>query len=529
MKIKRCLSFVLVCLLFIASSTSVLASEPMLQKKTIKPKAKPVIVKGDIVIFEHALMEITAKGDVEILYDNYHISSQEAHFSQKNRNMRFPSTLNLKTKEMVATANSFNYDLSTYKGEALEFEGKVDRLLIKGDKFVFTKDKITIDNAFFTTCQKDHWSHYEVKAKRIYLYPQLGFFIAMRNKITVEALPFPILIPTYLYGAPRYGVLSQSTLFPVFGSNKVEGKYIKERLGYFMSDKSSGTVELGVTEKLGVVGGVTHAYVFKKHHKVQGRAHIAGTDGFVGHAMVQRRLMVKNEKRSTGLINDFFKKFSYSDSDSSTATLWYKHREIINDHRVSFKPVAELDFRSIPLSFYKLELDEKLSYGRVREERGIEDFDDPNRERVTAYKTSTMTSLSRRYALNSRTTLKTSGHFYGFWYSTNDSWQRTFAKASIKWKWPILNPELSYTKRISNIGNSPFRYDRSYAIESDELGLIMSRDFEHVVLASDLNYNLEDHKVRSWEIKAGLKFHCWQLNLIWRTHQNGIGFGIDIY
>ena len=108
-------------------------------------------------------------------------------------------------------------------------------------------------------------------------------------------------------------------------------------------------------------------------------------------------------------------------------------------------------------------------------------------------------------------------------------WRRTFAKTSLKFKWPLLNPKLSYTKRIFNRGTSPFRHDKAYAIETDEIGLEISRDFRYIVLASEINYDIENYDVRTWDIKAGIKLHCWQLNILLKPHQNGVGFGIDIY
>ncbi len=520
---KGCLSFlVLLCI-----SISIFADPKDVPIEA--PKPNPLTIKGDLIIFEKGSMEVTAKGGVKLFYRGYEVNSEEVRFSEKEKFVSFPSRLTLVSDEMIATADSFNYNLGTFDGKALGFRGEIDRLLISGEKFVFSKDKIVIYDALFTTCQKNHWSHYDVKAKKIYLYPQLGFFISISNKITISALPFPIPIPTYLYGAPRYGILGQSTLFPIFGSNKIEGQYIKERIGYFLSDSSSGTVEVGLTKKLGLEGGVEHAILLSKRNKVQARTYIAGTDGFVGHLMFQRRLFYKsNQDKADGLINEFFKKYQSSEKESSTASLWLKHREIVNDYRVSYLPVGILNFKEIPLHFYNLSLDTTFSYGKYSEERGLTGYEDTNKEIFSAYKHSLYSSLSRTYNLSPSIYLKTSGHFYGYWYDTQDAWTRTFAKASLNWKC-ALNPKFSYTKRIFNRGSSPFRHDSDYAIETDEIGLEVSKDFKHLVLASDLNYDIENFEVRSWDIKAGLKFHCWQFNVILKPHQNGIGFGVDIY
>lgn len=488
--------------------------------------SKPIEIQGDTILIDEPSKHILSTGNVRVLFDSYRITSNRIEYNWGEKRISIPSPAHVQSQKNRIKTSSFDYDLETNQGHASKLRASVSRLHIYGDTLAINQEKVVLQDASFTTCQSHVHPHYMVESKKIHFYPNWGFFVSFGNRISLKNLPFSIPIPTYIYGSKKYGLLGNSSLIPEFGSNKTEGSYLKEHIGYFLSKRASGTITVGTTEKLGVVLGVHQSYLLNDSRALQGRTYLAGTDGFEGHVSYRQRLFYRSKKKQGG-IDSLFSDFAAPSPDTlSEWTMTFKHRELINDYRVSYRPQFNLSMLRRPLGWWDLEYDSTLTVGHVFEERRIDGsrIDVVNAVRETAY-----FRVAKPVLLSKTLSEVTHLHYYAHWFDTQQAWHRLFAEFSFKWRATFFSPRLSYTKRLLNKGATPFQHERQYAQEGDEVGVSLFESFKHFSLSLRSAYDIDRQTFRKIQLEFGLKRHCRQLSFIWNVKRNQVGIGGAIF
>jgi len=495
-----------------------------------------VSLKGDVINMDNQQKVVVVSDNVVIEYNDYSIDTQRFEYWQNTKQLHFPKPFHLTNNELTFDAAEFYYSVSELKGQAHDFSSQVERLKISGEYIEFGPEKIIIKNAQFTTCDNSGYAtHYNVKAKTIYLYPQWGFFVAFNSKVYANFIPGYIPVPTYIYGSKQYSLVGSTTLIPDVGSNRIEGLYIKEKIGYFLNKNSTGTFGVGTSAKLGGFLGINHAVAIKDRHQVNARIGYTQGDYTEGHLLYKYKLVEQKKEKKKSMVESVMSNFSESDSDTlSDIKVLVQHREVENDIRVSYLPIVQFDTNKIPLKKNKY-LTSSAIFGQVREERDP-DLAPQNREVFTAWRSKFYGTLTTPFELSEKTNLSTDLSFYGNWYNTGDTWQRLFARFNFSWPTFNFQPEISYVKRLMPVvGDTPFEFEKNDALETDELGLVLKKTYLKTFLRLEANYNLEStsqtfsDNLRTLDIVSGYTLHCWRLSLRWKTQQQSVSFSIDLY
>ncbi|MFT5171832.1 MAG: lipopolysaccharide export system protein LptA [Candidatus Marinamargulisbacteria bacterium] len=485
-----------------------------------------VSIEGEQILMDNEEGFILATQNVIVRYKNYTITSNEVEYRLDNRQLIFPEEFHLQKFGQEVETDSLEYTFSSLEGHAEHLHAKADRLQIDGEHVTFSPQNITIKNASFTTCPAPN-RHYTVKAETIYLYPQWGFFVALHNRVEAAFLPFPIYIPTFIYGSRSYALVGSSTVIPDVGKNNREGWYIKQKFGYFQDRRSTGTINAGFTEKLGPLIGFNHGLILTDAHQLNFRAHYVGSEGIEGGATYIIDIGHNNIAESrNSLLEDLLLNFSAARQlPASRLSIHWQHRELINDSRVNFSPLVGLEVQPIKVLKTKLQISSRLSAGKIGEEvvlNGTDTFKQlwkGNFDGTIKYPV----SLSKTLVFEPQLT------YLGNWYSDVTTWQRLFSQFSLNWDLEFLQPRLFFTKRLGRNGGSPFEFENKYAVVSDEIGGELTTEIGGTEVRIRADYDLEVEKLRSLEFKGTFVFHCWKISLIINTQQNYIGFGVDLY
>lgn len=483
-----------------------------------------IILEADEIVFEESTQGVSANGSVMLDFGKYITSSNAFVYQRDPALFSFPSDFHIIRGDQNIYGTSFHYNMETYQGEATDMYAKINRLNVRGKKMVFDRDKVTIYNATFTTC--DHstgMTHYKVSAKKMFVYPLWGFFVAVNAKVEMGFLPFPVPVPAYIYGAKRYGLSSASTLIPDVGVNDSEGFFVKERVAYFINKKSQGAILFGSTEKYGGYAGVEHGLGIKDNQELFFRGISSQRDKPRGKLRYTYNITQLKEDDNGDVLAAILRNFSAAQKlPLSRFHLEVAHRTIINDERVNYSPLGTLEFNEAPIGYKDVKANAEIKFGKIGEEEEDGDL-------FQAWESNLDTNLYKDYRLSKRWSLRSDLFYSGYWYDTGGTWQRFYTKFTFKWDVPILNPEFSYAKRLmSNVGESPFLFERKYALVSDEIGMKLIDEFGKFFWETQMDYSLEQEELRNLNVELGYMFTCWRLSLKWRVKQNAFGLGFSL-
>lgn len=506
----KALSFLLV---FFATTGWLCAAETV-----PSPSAGCIILEAEHVEFNRVSGNVTATHSVALSYKGVTLNTEILHYNPYLRELEIPGAFSVTRSKINLQAEQLTYRFSLVSGEAYRISASIDRVHIKGEKIIFSAEKIEVREASFTTCDQDP-NHYRIKSKTLYIYPELGFMVAFDNWIQAGVLPFEIWVPTFVYGSTY--LLGAGAPIPQVGTTQREGAYVKTKIGYFVNPYSSGTVDVGYLSQLGVYGGVTHQVVLNELSQLGLSAHAVGSDGFEGGMIYTLGISPKTESRGETQLETWMHKFSDSVLPLSQFTLQYTFGELINDSRVDKTPVLGFAYNKLPVSLLGAETSGKVYMGHFLEnslDHVIQDH----------WQTNVDSEILKSYELGASWSCGLGLSFLGHWYDTGASWQRVLSRYSLFFHGP-LNPEISFTKRILNDGKSPFDFENKYAVSDDEIGCKISQMMGTHALALEANYVIETHIFRNIDVVLGTHFHCWETNLRWNTVNGQLTFGVNLY
>jgi hypothetical protein len=482
-------------------------------------------LEADEILFEQDSIGVSANHNVKILYQDYIITANAFKYSKVQKIIRFPDRFEINKDEanQHIRGSFFHYDMNTYRGEARDFVAKFGRVKVTGKQMEFYSDKIVIKGASFTTCDHEgEASNYNVQAQRMIVYPQWGFFVAINAKVNTGLLPFSLPIPTYVYGAKRYGLSSTSSLIPDVGTNRTEGFFIKERIAYFVNRDSQGAVLFGSTERFGGYIGFEHGVSVGKNKEVYVTGIAAKRDKFTGRAQFNWDLWVEAAV-TKDVLEELLQNFTEGQAlPLSRLSVIMAHREVVNYERVSTLPLVRLSANNTPLAWYNLKLDADASFGKV-----LEELDD--NKHFQAWRSNVNSVVYHGKTLSPAWDLRSELNYSGFWYDMGDTWQRLYATFIFRNKTSFLDPKFSFTKRLLPVfGASPFSHESNFAIVSDEVGMHLTYRFNRFSIGNKIDYNIQDYELRNFDVILGFALKCWTVFVNWKTEQNSISFGFDL-
>jgi hypothetical protein len=409
----------------------------------------------------------------------------------------------------------------------------VKNIIIKGEVITASPTKIVIKNALYTTCSliHSHRNHadYFVYAKKLIIYPYFGSLVAIHTQIGSKYIPFNIPLPLFAFGLPQYSIIGTKPNFPKIGSNQIEGIYAKSYIPLIVHKHHYGTIDVGGLSKLGIWMGGQYGYTHSKSHHTESRLHLAGSDGLEGqiahHWILKKQPSSKKMKlnRLLSRITHYNMKNQGHSDPLGTLSLTAKYRELIHFNRVSYFPLLQLQSKKTYLPGTLFKWSTQTNIGNIQEER-------QNRsEKFRSGQFHLGSQLNRTWTLPYHLHISAKTHYKGFWYGGEGAWHRFYETISLH-KESILNPHIFYTKHITPVyGESPFEFERQFAIISDEIGATLSETFfDRILLETESHFNLDTDTFRIATITLGYNFHCWQFKTSWEVIHGTVTFGLEL-
>jgi len=481
-------------------------------------------ISGENIMYNHQRQLVVATDNVTLRYKDISASANEMTFDIQNQSLAFPQSVEIGDSRTRLTLDHFNYNFKTLEGKAESLHGKMERLYIRTNDIDFNKTRIHMKNAQFTTCSLPE-PHYLLTAKKLYLYPQFGFFVAVNNWFTNQLIPVPVWVPTFVYGSHRYSVLA--TPLPIIGSNQREGFFIKHKFGYFINEKSNGTFDIGTSDNLGPMVGFNHNYIVSDQELLNMQLHTTHKEGLEGaltyfYTLKQRLKDPEGASDSGAWLNPFT---SGRKSQDTYGQFYFKTgiNELVFDSRVDVTP--EIAFTKTPFLIPYLKTTAQY------EARVSNVFEDTHTNIQHRDFVGYFSGLLRRpWVLSQRVSMDTSFGGISYFYGKDVPWQRVFGVADFSYRLPILNPSLSYRKVFYRSGEGQFAFQRIYALERDEIGLILRQRIGQIEARYEANYFLEgDGGARSKEFRLTYFMHCWSLSGFYESVQSRMGFGFSFF
>jgi len=203
--------------------------------------------------------KVFAEGSVEVDVEGFLIRADSMSVDVTSGVATAEGNVIVEQEEYTALGDSFTFDSSRETATLRDFYTIYSPKELKGKVYVRVaefvdseKDKYGLE-ASATTCDYDD-PHYHIKARRFEYYPG--------DKIVCFSVTLYIWkIPVFWFPYLVYDLKERrSSLSISFGTNDVEGDFVKTAFDYFVNRDHYGLVYLDIMSKKGLGKGFRHAY-----------------------------------------------------------------------------------------------------------------------------------------------------------------------------------------------------------------------------------------------------------------------------
>jgi len=213
------------------------------------PKSQPIIINGDTVEYSTDAQEVTASGNVEIIYGGSKLTCQKLTVNTQTKQGVASGNARLEDPQGIVEGEQLIYNFETHTGSIVNAQfranpyfGKVKNL----DKE--SETEFVARYGYMTTCSFDH-PHYKIASKQINVIP--GQAIQAKDNCFYLG-GFPLL---YM---PRFNRTFEKPLMHVSvlpGKRKLWGPYLLSVWRVNVNDNVDGRLYLDYRNKLGWAEG----------------------------------------------------------------------------------------------------------------------------------------------------------------------------------------------------------------------------------------------------------------------------------
>lgn len=236
-------SILVLCFVFLAGST--FAEEK---------KESPIIINGDNVEYSTDNKEVTATGNIEVIYKGSKLTCSRLKVNMQTKEGLAEGDARLEDEKGAVTGEKIIYDFANKTGVILNADFRANPYFGKARKVEKVSDSEFIaKNGYFTTCSLDH-PHYRFASKKINMFPG-DKLLARQVTLYLGAVPLAYL--------PRYNYSMKEPIMHVQvepGSRKDWGPYLLSAWRYNITDNVDGRVFLDYRNKLGWAEGFNLNY-----------------------------------------------------------------------------------------------------------------------------------------------------------------------------------------------------------------------------------------------------------------------------
>lgn len=469
---------------------------------------EPFTINGNNVSYDRANHLVEAIGSVEAVYKDVILTGAHVIYNTKTEQASAESGFSLYYQGITIEGRQLEYSVQDQVGTAKDVMVSYDSIVLKGKNFQFDPQMFNIHDAYFSTCDENHYhvsaSDLEFDHKNGWLVAHWGFFWFMN----VPLIPMPTFI--YDLDAAKKGRKNLPP-FPEISSNHEDGLYIEEKLAWHLKRELSGTYSLTYASKKGFGLGAEANYILNSRNSGNARIYndpVDATFGGITHSVYL------GQERSDQQKYSFFTPPKYYDFELQ-AYLTYHER--INYQRISFLPLLLLKQQKGELFSNLINYYMEVSYGTVDEK----DNTRLNRGRgeVQLYKD----IEAKQLQLTPKLGLITNS------YSNDQKWENTIASVDLKHKFnPGLIFGLGYSHYLENIGVSPFAYemyrfnpkDRIYTQLDFALGAPLARFYAA--------YFTDNWRPDDIDYSLFFKMHCYNIGITYRSMRGEFNLGFEL-
>ncbi len=239
------------------------APQPFTQPATY---SNQVHVKADVVTYDRKTKVATARGNVDVTYQNSHISTEFLELDQASGSVRtsqpFILTQTSPQGNQTVKGISLVYGLKTHDATVSDVFMSVpapvggQTMFVSGDELSSQGNKVYhFKDGTFTTCDEvleQKPPHYDVKSQYLTVAPN-SYAMGWNSWIYVNN--------TRLLWIPFFWLpLRKHKTSLVFGQNDIEGYYVKTTMGYQLDPDNTGTLYLNGMQKKGLGLGFAHTW-----------------------------------------------------------------------------------------------------------------------------------------------------------------------------------------------------------------------------------------------------------------------------
>lgn len=243
---KRHLFYLLLFVfLFIFSSSFSYAQDSGL-KSTF---SQPIVVNGDNVEYSTETQEVTAQGNVEIIYEGTKLTCKKLTVNTKTKQGVAEGNARLEDENGIIEGERIHYDFEAKTGTIIDAKFRANPYFGKARKVErLGESEFVARYGHITTCSFDH-PHYRITSKQMGILP--GDKIQTKEDVLYLG-SVPVL---YL---PRFNHVLEDPMMHVRvmpGKRKDWGPYVLSAWKYTFTDYASGRIYLDYRSKLGIGSG----------------------------------------------------------------------------------------------------------------------------------------------------------------------------------------------------------------------------------------------------------------------------------
>ncbi len=473
-------------------------------------------IEGDEIFYSNNNQILHVSGNVKLNYYTYEVTADLFEYDLQNKQLYFPKQFTFKQNDQRITGSNFIFDGKKNKGRADFIEAHLYDVYIKGDKLKILPEKFVLEQTLCTTCGDA--SKFSVRSKKIEMYYILGILTAKKSVISLGFLPFNLYMPYFIYSNSKMGLIEESNMFPVLGSSKVEGAYLKQRVNYIVNPQLAGSVNLAITEKLGTFLGNQSRYVVNDKVLVNLNYYYNLKDQDSRGNMLLSYSFFSKDMPNTGLFSGLEKSLAIGLDRRLSFDFFYQYKMVVNDMFVNYRPMLRLKMNKVKVSDY-LTMD--LDFNGAR----VEEFKPTSLLSLNRVQFKTTASYLR--PLSDTWSAYTTTFLDFIYYEADSSWRRGFQSIGLAYE-GIANLRVGYNRKLFNDGESLFEHETNYAVVSDEVELFFSKQVQSFNFQSHLYYSLESESLRDFIVSVDLLDECWKIGLGWQKANEQFLFRFEL-
>ncbi len=212
-------------------------------------KESPMIINGDNVEYSTDNKEVTATGNIEVIYKGSKLTCNKLTVNMQTKEGLAEGNARLEDAKGVITGERIIYDFQNKTGVILNADFRAIPYFGKAKKVEKVSDnEFVAKNGYLTTCSLDH-PHYRFATKKINMFPG-DKMQAQQAMLYLGAVPV-VYLPQFNYSMKE--PIMHVQVEP--GKRKEWGPYVLNTWRYSISDNVNALFSLDYRSKLGLAEG----------------------------------------------------------------------------------------------------------------------------------------------------------------------------------------------------------------------------------------------------------------------------------